>query len=162
MKLNISLDTKYAFIVFAAALVIGSVIAYNNNWASSPGNPAIVGHSPDEVVGNLKCTSNQALTLTPSGWSCVSVQSRVSGACPASQSINTIRADGSVVCVPGPPSVRTISCTCSGYCTCFMYCATSEYITYASGCGAGYSYSNAYTMSCTSYGGGGTATCTSV
>ena len=75
MKIEVNLQKKYILgilISFVLVTAISLTYAYNTNWASAPGNPAIMGHSPDEIVGNLLCGTGQALTITSTGWSCVS------------------------------------------------------------------------------------------
>jgi len=32
---------------------VGFVVAYNVNWETTPGEPAVMGHTPDEIVGGV-------------------------------------------------------------------------------------------------------------
>jgi hypothetical protein len=53
MVINIKIEKKDLWL-FAAVMVFlvaaGYVIAYNPNWQTNAGNPAVMGHTPDEII----------------------------------------------------------------------------------------------------------------
>lgn len=90
LKPTIIISNKaiYTFITIVVLLITsGIVVAYNADWATSPGNPAVHGHSPDEVELSIKvlasnfnyCDNNDTITC-PSGYKAV--------ACSAPKNIN--------------------------------------------------------------------------
>jgi hypothetical protein len=71
MRIEVNVEKKYAFIIISLLVVIaGVVIGYAYN--SSPANPAVMGHSINEVDG-ITCVSGQAVTRNSSGWGCVAL-----------------------------------------------------------------------------------------
>jgi len=76
MRLEVNVTKKRFFVILGAILLLSGMIvtyAYNADWASDPRDPVTYGHSPDELVGALQCGDGEALTITSTGWDCVSV-----------------------------------------------------------------------------------------
>jgi len=76
MRLEVNVTKKRFFVILGAILLLSGMIAvyaYNADWANNARDPATYGHSPDEIVGDVKCSAGQALTITNTGWGCVSV-----------------------------------------------------------------------------------------
>lgn len=69
-----NIEKKHVFLIVGALLLVALVIgvyAYN----SSPANPAVMGHSINEISGVPDCIAGQALTKVSGGWSCVDLPS---------------------------------------------------------------------------------------
>ncbi len=77
MRLEVNVTKTRFFVLLATILLLGGAIAvyaYNFDWRTQPtNNPSVMGHSPDEIVGDLRCGQNQALTLADGTWNCISV-----------------------------------------------------------------------------------------
>lgn len=53
VKVNINIQKKDLWLisaVFVFLLGVGFVVAFNQNWQTSPGDPAKMGHTPDEIL----------------------------------------------------------------------------------------------------------------
>ncbi|MEI6849744.1 MAG: hypothetical protein WCK29_01770 [archaeon] len=73
MKIEANITkTKLFFLIASLFVITGAIFAFAYN--SSPANPAVFGHSINEIDGFPNCTSQQALTHNSSGWSCISTQ----------------------------------------------------------------------------------------
>ena len=53
MSINIHIEKKDLWLLSAIVVFlvgVGFIIAYNPNWKSNPGAPAVMGHTPDEII----------------------------------------------------------------------------------------------------------------
>lgn len=52
MKIKVKITKIHVFVFIAALILVSGIFlinAYNSNWQSSPKDPQIVGHTPDEI-----------------------------------------------------------------------------------------------------------------
>ena len=52
MKIKVKITKTHVFVFIAALIVISGVVlinAYNTNWQTSPRDPQVLGHTPDEI-----------------------------------------------------------------------------------------------------------------
>jgi hypothetical protein len=65
MAININIEKKDLWL-FAAIIVflvaVGYVVAYNADWKTNPGDPAVMGHSADEIM--VQNGSGATISLT--------------------------------------------------------------------------------------------------
>jgi hypothetical protein len=74
MKIEVNVTKKYFFGILIAILAIGGLIfAYAYNNPPVGGNPAVMGHSIDEIGTPASCAAGQVLTWSGSAWSCTTV-----------------------------------------------------------------------------------------
>jgi len=91
LEFKINLEKKYAFMIIGVVLLMAAIIgvvAYNSGGPASR-----VGHSGEEVdvtIGGTTKPLNDAIGPD--------IQKRVSGTCPAGQSIRVIDETGAVTC----------------------------------------------------------------
>lgn len=111
MKIKVKITKTHIFVVIGILIIISGLFlinAYNSNWASSPEDPQVAGHTPDEIYVYW----NKLLGM-PSGFAdgvdnegvvnCGSGKVRVGSDCyalPACSSTKALRWTGSsFVCV---------------------------------------------------------------
>ncbi|MDD5192833.1 MAG: hypothetical protein PHH54_04880 [Candidatus Nanoarchaeia archaeon] len=71
LKVNIHKKDLWLLSAIVVFLVgVAYVIAYNPNWQTSPGNPAVMGHTPDEIEGGGWVHSGAVIFSgdCPSNW----------------------------------------------------------------------------------------------
>ncbi|GEM_PF-4242387 len=72
ININLKIEKRDMFLFGCIAIfLLGAVyvIAYNPNWKASPGNPAIQGHTPDEIVPSTTGFCNTVDTYNGDyGW----------------------------------------------------------------------------------------------
>lgn len=73
MKVNIRLNIEkgHVFLIVGAILLLAVAVIGVYAYNSSPANPAVMGHSINEIDGIPTCVAGQALTKTATGWSCI-------------------------------------------------------------------------------------------
>ena len=72
LKIDLSSRKFYLFFLLIVVLALAGVsYAYNSNWKTVPGNPAVVGHSPDELAAD--CEEGQVLKVSGGKWVCADV-----------------------------------------------------------------------------------------
>jgi len=59
VKISVDITRKevwFLITIFLLVFGIGAVVAYNSNWKTQPGTPAVMGHTPDEIVPKVAGT----------------------------------------------------------------------------------------------------------
>jgi hypothetical protein len=65
MTINIKIEKKDLWLMSAIMIFligVGYVVAYNTNWKTNPGDPAVMGHTPDEII--VQNGSGDTINLT--------------------------------------------------------------------------------------------------